>query len=236
MKKKNPPLPDHQDCEMLTGITLDAVPRDGSLGRARSYRKGADIWRPDDRSESIFFLVRGQVAIVSADHAGHEFILGVIAAGEPFGELCFCKALKNRETFARAVIESEALEIKLDDFTNYLQEHRDALTAFIFTFCTRLSDCQRRLEVLGYRGAEERLGRLLLHLAATRGINAEAKTGWLEVPINHDELAQMAAMSRPHVTVTMGKLRRRGLVQYQRNSPLMVNVATLTAYLGEQRS
>ena len=49
--------------------------------------------------------------------------------------------------------------------------------------------------------------------------------------VSHDELAQMAAMSRSHVTVTMGKFRHRGVVQYERGLPLMVNVKSLAAYL-----
>jgi Mn-dependent DtxR family transcriptional regulator len=39
-------------------------------------------------------------------------------------------------------------------------------------------------------------------------------------------------MTRPHVTVTMGRLRRRGLVQYEREGLVHVEVAQLTEYLG----
>ncbi len=234
MAQKNiPPLSDHRDCEILTGLTVENVPRDSSLGRARSYRKGGTIWQPDDRSDSIFFLLSGQIVVIVSDRSGREVVLAVIEAGEPFGELCFCAPKKHflRETYARAVVKSEVLEIKLDDFMNYLQENRDALQAFTFTFCSRLSDCQRRIEFLAYRGAEERLGRLLLHLAATRGKPSDPQPGQTLLPISHGELAQMAAMSRPHVTVTMGKLRGRGLVQYNRNSPLTVDVEALNNYL-----
>ncbi len=234
MPKENiPPLPDHGDCEILTGLTVDSTPRDGSLGHSRSYRKGGDVWKPDDRSDSIFFLHSGQVAVVSSDRDGRELVLGVIEAGEPFGELCFCAPKKHfrRGTYARAVVKCEVLEIKLDDFMSFLQTNRDLLQAFTFTFCCRLSDCQRRVEFLAYRGAEERLGRVLLHVAATRGKPSEALSGQTVLPVSHDELAQMAAMSRPHVTVTMGKLRRRGLVQYERNKPLTVDTEALSVYL-----
>ncbi len=239
MPQKNiQPLPDHRDCEILTRLTVDNVPRDSSLGRTCHYRKGNNIWQPDDRSDSIFFLQRGQIAIVSSDREGREVVFGIIEAGEPFGELCFCAPKKHflRETYARAVIESEVLEIKLDDFMNFLQENRDALQAFTFTFCCRLSDCQSRIEFLAYRGAEERLGRVLLHLAATRGKPSEKREGQIVLPVSHDELAQMAAMSRPHVTVTMGKLRGRGLVQYNRNNPLTVDVEALNHYLTGERT
>jgi hypothetical protein len=35
-----PKFPHHRDCEALTGITVDHLPRDGSLGRVRRYAKG----------------------------------------------------------------------------------------------------------------------------------------------------------------------------------------------------
>ncbi len=228
-----PPLPNHHDCEILTGLTAGNVPRDNSLGRARRYQKGGNIWKPDDRSDGIFFLQSGQVVIVSSDRDGREIAFGVIKPGEPFGELCFCAPKKRflRGTYARAVTESEVLEIKLDDFMAFLQTSRDLIQAFTFTFCCRLSDCHRRVEFLAYRGAEERLGRVLLHIAATRGKPSDALSGQTVLRVSHDELAQMAAMSRPHVTVTMGKLRRRGLVNYERNKPLTVDTEALSVYL-----
>ena len=226
-------LPDHEDCEILTGLTVDNVPRDASLGRAKEYRRGANIWKPEDRSDSIFFVLSGQVAIISGDRDGREIIHAVIEKGEPFGELCFCAPKKHsyRETYARAVAAGKVLEIKLDDFMNYLQADRDALQAFTFTFCRRLHDCRQRVEFLAYRGAEERLGRVLLHLAATRGNAGDEIKNQIVLPVSHDELAQMAAMSRPHVTVTMGKLRKRGLVSYDRNHPLTIDAERLKNYL-----
>ncbi|MEJ7713605.1 MAG: helix-turn-helix domain-containing protein [Pyrinomonadaceae bacterium] len=49
--------------------------------------------------------------------------------------------------------------------------------------------------------------------------------------VSHDDLARMAAMSRPQVTLTLNNFRRRRLVHYERGRPLMVHVAALRAYL-----
>jgi Mn-dependent DtxR family transcriptional regulator len=52
------------------------------------------------------------------------------------------------------------------------------------------------------------------------------------VSVSHKELAALAGMSRPHVTVTMGRLRRRGLVRYEREGLVHCDVASLSDYLG----
>ncbi len=41
-KKTFPALVNHHDCETLTTLTVENAPRDGSLGRNRRYRKGAN--------------------------------------------------------------------------------------------------------------------------------------------------------------------------------------------------
>ncbi len=223
-------LSNHLACQTLTGLTLEHLPRDGSLGRIKRYRKSAVVWHPDDRADRIYFLRRGQVTVMTGDAEGHEVILRVIREGEPFGEICFCAQEKGlRHTTGRAVTESEALEIKHADFVSYIRGSNDALTAFLFTFCERLSETERRTEVLAYRGAEDRLGSLLLQLAAAPG----GKGSEVVLHVSHDELAQMGAMSRLHVTVTMGKFRQYGLVRYERNRPLVVNVASLKSHLNK---
>jgi len=222
----------HQACETLTGFTLEHLPQDGALGHSQTYHKGNDIWEADDLADRIYFLKKGQVAVMTSDAEGHEIIISVIKVGEPFGELCFCSEEKGlRMTTARAVIESDVIEISYRDFLNHLQSDAKALHSFVITFCRRLSEAERRTEVLAHRGAENRLGRLLLHLVTTRGHSSTRENNKVILHVSHDELAQMAAMSRSHVTVTMGKLRRQNLVFYGRSRPLTVDVPLLTAYL-----
>lgn len=225
-------FPDHRACEALTGLTLNQLPHDGSLGRVRRYDPGTYVWQAGDPADRIYFLQRGHVAVMVSDPQGREITLQSILPGEPFGELCYCSAREaRRQTDSRAILASEVTEILLDDFVIYLQHHREALIALMFTFCLRLSDAERRAEILTYRGAEERLGRLLLQLAKTRGLANSQVEGQVTLYISHDELAQLAAMSRSHVTVTIGRFRSQGLVQYERHQPLMVKVAALNAYL-----
>jgi CRP/FNR family cyclic AMP-dependent transcriptional regulator len=229
-----PKFPHHRDCEALTGLTLDHWPRDGSLGRVRRFAKGAYVWRPDDTADRIYFLRKGRIVIMTAKPDERPVALRTIEPDEPFGELCLCSARMGlRGTTACALVECEAFEIKLSIFLGHLRENRQALEALMFTLCLRLTDAEHRIEVMAHRGAEQRLGRLLLRLATSRGRRGRTSAkDTVTVSVSHNELAQLAAMSRPHVTVTMGRLRRRGLVQYKREGVVRVVTALLTGYLG----
>ena len=224
----------HRGCQALTELTLNQLPRDGSIGAERRHAKGASIWRPDASADSIFFLRRGRAEVLVDDLDGREILLRHIEASEPFGELCFCSGKGSvRFTHARATTESEVMEVKLDDFLSYLRANQSALQSLVFTFCMRLAEAENRIEILSHRGADGRLGRLLLQLAESRGIESEASRDKLIVRISHDELARMAAMSRPHVTVTIVKFRQLGLVNYGPSEPLTIYVPVLKAYVTE---
>src|SRR6185503_18962243 len=122
-----------------------------------------------------------------------------------------------RQTTARALVACEALEMKLGAFLGYLSQNREALDAFICTLCLRLTDTEHRVEIMAHRGAEQRLGRLMIRLG-TQGARGGrgGKRDTVTLSLSHNELAQMTGMTRPHVTVTLGRLRRRGLVRYRR--------------------
>ncbi|PYQ20797.1 MAG: hypothetical protein DMF81_17525, partial [Acidobacteria bacterium] len=200
-----PRFPHHLDCEALTGITLDHLPRDGSVGRLRRYAKGGYLWQSDDAADRMYFLRRGRVAIMTASPDERPVVLRTVEAGQPFGELCVCASrTRTRETTAHALVASEAIEIKLTSFLSYLRQSREALEALVCTLCLRLTDTEHRVEVLAHRGAEQRLGRLMIRLgtlAARAGRSGPGDT--VTLSLSHNELAKMAGMSRPHVTVTL---------------------------------
>jgi CRP/FNR family transcriptional regulator len=224
----------HLDCEALTGITVDQWPHDGTLGRSRRYAKGTHVWRADDPADRIYFLRRGRVAIMTATPEHRPVLLRTIEADQAFGELCLCSnRTGTRGTTATALIACEAIEIKLSQFLGYLRQHREALEALVCTFCQRLTEAEHRVEVFAHRGAEQRLGRLMLRLGSSGARDRRSdRRDTVTLSLSHNELARMAGMSRSHVTVTMGRLRRRGLVRYKREGPLRVDVPALTVYLG----
>jgi CRP-like cAMP-binding protein len=127
-----PRFPHHRDCQALTGITLDHLPRDGSLGRVRRFAKGAFLWRPDSAADRIYFLRKGRIVVSTAKPHERPVALRTIEPNQPFGELCLCSVLGGvRGTTACAVVASETFEIKLIQFLNYLGQNRPVIEAMM---------------------------------------------------------------------------------------------------------
>lgn len=230
-------FPRHIICDDLSRLISEHIRQEISFGHPAAYPKGGYVWHQGDAANSIFFLRSGQIAVKNSNSKGHDVIIRVIDEGEPFGELCLCsEGHGERPTSACAVIPSEVIEISVDDFVDFLQQSHPALKNLLFTFCVRLAEAERRIAVLAYRGAEERLGGLLLNLASSKGEKENSGNSTaVSLAVSHEDLAQMAAMSRAHTTVTMGKFRKLGIVRYRRGQPVVIDVAALTKFLDEKR-
>ena len=230
-KKDMPEFPDHRDCLGLSEA-IRAYAAFQEIGREIHYRKGAYLWGPEDAADRLYVLQQGQVVELRGTSASNRIITRVVIPGEPFGYLCFCAPKGGvRGSSARATSDVVALEIKFAGVIAKLQSDEKLLTEMLFQFCTRLTEAERRLEVLTYRGAADRLGHLLLDLGHSRGAPVDETADTVRVPMTHDHLAQMSAMSRSHVTVTMVSFRKAGLVQYSRDEPLVIRLSALRQYL-----
>lgn len=126
---------------------------------------------------------------------------------------------------------ADPVRCSYDDFRRSIRDDLALVDSVIQTFCTRVSDAEQRMQILACRDARKRLGRLLLHLAVMktpRGADVGEETA---LTITHSDLAAMAALSRPHVTVLMTELRARRLVSYGRSGPLRISTARLRRIL-----
>jgi CRP-like cAMP-binding protein len=74
------PFAEHRTCLTLTRLSVNHLPRDGSLGRVRKFRKGVDIWHADDQADRIYFLQHGEVDIFSGDPQARDILLQEVTA------------------------------------------------------------------------------------------------------------------------------------------------------------
>ena len=221
-------LPSHEACDALTAAVVDNhLSGAGRAGR-KQYASGSAIWHPSDLPDRVFRLQSGRVHIVAMNADGQEHLYRAVAPGELFGEMCFCAHRHEPHgTVARSLGRSEVWATSYDDFRRSIRSDRALVDSVIQTFCARVSEAERRVQILACRDARERLARLLLHLAQTKTQRGAELGEEAALTITHSDLAAMAALSRPHVSVLMTEFRARRLVSYGRSGPLRVRTAKL---------
>jgi CRP-like cAMP-binding protein len=223
---------DHSECIALTTLVqADASNLPG--GRRRSLKRRQSLWLSEAPFDRVYRLEAGHLSIVGADEAGRELLLRTISTGEWFGDYCLCPGQHwpHPAVEARADEDCQLVEVRHDRWLRDLAGSATAIREFVTRTCIRLAQADRRQIMLARRSADERIGMLLLDHVHVAADAQPSPSGFGRVTLTHSEIARAAAMTRPHVSVTLGRFRRKGLIKYRRHEPILVDVQRLRAYL-----
>ena len=146
------PFRHHRTCLALTEALRRVAAEGKGPGKQRAVAKGHILWGPSDTPDRMYVVDRGRMKIQAVDERGHELLLQVVNAGEPFGELCFCAPDQGqRGSTAIAVRDVVVTEWRYQDVLTHVRKHEDLLHALLVALCLRLTESQLRIEALGYR-------------------------------------------------------------------------------------
>jgi len=90
--------------------------------RVRSFTKFQAIISQDDDGDSLFAIRRGRVRVTRREEKGKEVTLGILGAGDCFGEMSLLLG-KRREVTVIALEECEILELGKSDFDEFAAQN-----------------------------------------------------------------------------------------------------------------
>jgi CRP/FNR family cyclic AMP-dependent transcriptional regulator len=192
------------------------------------YRKGEVIFAQGDVADSIYYLQKGRVKVVVLSEQGKEAVVGLIEAGQFFGEGC----MNGQELRIATTTTMEAClitAIKKSAMLAAIEKEPKFSALFMQHLLTRNSRVEEDLIDQLFNSSEKRLARLLLLLA---NFGKEGHPTSINPSINQETLADMIGTTRSRVSFFMNKFRKLGLISY--NGKIEVNQSLLNAVLYEK--
>jgi len=197
-------------------------------GSVHLYQRDAVLWEQGAFFDSVYLLRRGRVCLVVKDRREHTSIMRIVEPGELFGLTCLnAQRRKSAPTRAEAALPSEVVSVRCEDCVQFLRDSPDAALSLISNLSERLAYAEDRAHVLVNHNAEDRVCALLEQLIARFGKSSRSKPGYAWTHFTHEQIAELAGLTRSHVTVIMSRLRSKGIVEYDRSTPLLVNLEAL---------
>jgi CRP/FNR family cyclic AMP-dependent transcriptional regulator len=178
---------------------LDVVP-----GGTVVIRQGA----PPD---ALVVIGRGRARIERTAEDGRVVPLGYRGSGVVLGESCLGGHEVAHGENATAMEELECARIPLPVVDGLLAEDAALGPAVLALLLARQRETEDRIESLLFRNVEGRLAEFLLKAADRWGVPTPRGT-LISAPITHLEIAQSIGSTRETVTLTLGALRREGLL------------------------
>ena len=201
-----------------------------SRGRAISrYRKDAVVFAQGVPADAVFYVQKGKIKIVATSDQGKEAVVGLLGAGEFFGEGCLMGQPLRLAT-ARAMTDSEVMRIEKAEMLRVLQDEPTLRELFMTHLLTRNSRVEADLVDQLFNSSEKRLARTLLLLA---NFGKEGGPQPITTAISQKTLAEIIGTTRPRVSHFMNKFRKLGFIDYDHGGHIKVDSSLLSVVLRE---
>jgi CRP-like cAMP-binding protein len=203
---------------------LDAAVIDRLVAHAvtRRVRKGAVLFRKDDRGSTLYAVCEGAVRISVPSQQGQDAIFNIVSQGEIFGEIALLDG-GNRTADAVAIEDCELMLIERREFIPLLRANPDVAVHLIEILCSRLRRTSEQVEDIVFRDLPGRLAKALLELHRRAG---ESPTNGIR--ITQRELSQMIGVSRESVNKQLRSWERRKWLKIERGGVRIVAPAALS--------
>lgn len=179
----------------------------------RRYTAKSTIIYAGDRSETLFFIVKGSVTILIEDDDGREMIIAYLNPGDFFGEMGLFEkegTEKERSAWVRAKTECEVAELSYAKFRELTQQDPDILYALGSQMAERLRNTTRKVGDLAFLDVTGRVARTLLDLC--KQPDAMTHPDGMQIKITRQEIGRIVGCSREMVGRVLKSLEAQGLV------------------------
>ena len=191
-------------------------------------KKNQNVFEQGDDADAVYYLQKGKIKLTVLSDQGKEAVVGLLDAGQFFGESCLT-GHKLRISTTSAMEDCLITVITKAAMIKWLQDEPMFSEFFMAYLLTRNTRIEEDLIDQLFNSSERRLARMLLLLA---NFGKEGAPQPISPNINQETLAEMIGTTRSRVSFFMNKFRKLGLISY--NGHIEVHNSLLTAVLHDK--
>ncbi|OGG01701.1 hypothetical protein A2W14_03740 [Candidatus Gottesmanbacteria bacterium RBG_16_37_8] len=189
-------------------------------GKILTYKKGEIIIRPEDIPQGVYFVKNGYVRTYALLEDGREVVLTIAQHG---GYFPVAWALGNQPNhyYFEALSDTVLQRVSKVEILEYLTANPDIL----FELIKYITDCQDRLlihiEKVLSGTSKQRVMAMLSILAGHFGEENKQSQTLINIPLTHQDIANLTCLTRETVSMHMSKLKKKKLLWYNYNQVLV---------------
>lgn len=179
------------------------------------FDKQYTIFAEGTKIKHIGIVLSGSVQIIQVDYYGNRSILSNVGAGEIFAEAFSCMQIESIPVSIIANEPSEIMFINCRHILNTCKNSCDFHHKLIFNLMKDLAaktiTFQQKIEVTSKRSTREKL---LTYLSI---MSKKAGNTLFSIPFDRQELADYLGVERTGLSSEIGKLKKEGILENDKN-------------------
>ena len=216
-----------QRCELFSELSTESLERIELRCRARKLAARTPIYLPTEVADSVLLLTSGMAKICNLTSDGKQSILAFVEPGELFGELAMFER-ETREEYVETIEASTLVVIPLAAMQELVEQNHRVALSLTKMIGLRRHRIERRLKNLLFLCNREKLVHLLLDLAEQFGVHC-AEGIKLRIKLAHQEIANLMGSTRETVTILLGQLKDKGLIEVGRKRIVLLDASRLAS-------
>lgn len=218
-----------QRSEVFETLSAGEMSRLLSLVEQIDLPRHQQVFSPGAPNRSIYFIERGSIRVTRPSPDGKSFvILTILGAGDLLGDIYWSE--DKHDSTAETLEETRLYQLSRRDFEALLRENPGFALGLIQLLARRLKQAQGRIEDLVFRQVPSRVAKLLINLADNHGKMTPAGI-ILDLPLTHQEIADIVGSSRVTVTQVLNRFRSMKWVSMKSKRVTINNVDALEELL-----
>lgn len=176
----------------------------------RKYPSKTTLIYAGDRSDTLFYVIKGAVSVVIEDDDGREMIMAYLNPGDFFGEMGLFDEVETRSAWVKTRSECEIAEISYGRFREIARDDPAVLYFIGEQMATRLRNTTRKVGNLAFLDVTGRVARTLLDLCDQP--DAMTHPQGMQIKITRQEIGRIVGCSREMVGRVLKSLEDQGLI------------------------
>jgi CRP/FNR family cyclic AMP-dependent transcriptional regulator len=197
------------------------------VGSIHRVGKGRTLFPQGEAATSVALVGLGRLRLVRNSSDGRNLLVGYRGAGDLLGEAALGGAPMHRES-AIVTEDVDALVVPVTAMRELVASDPGVSSALLAAMIERQADTEERLASVLFRNVEARLCEFLTKASTRWGI-PDPRGVLIAAPFTHQEMASMIGSTRETVTLTLGDLRRKGVLEIDRRRIVVLDREALRA-------
>ncbi|MDH6371925.1 cAMP-binding protein [Paenibacillus sp. VTT E-133280] len=197
---------------LLQSLALEDLMEMEELTRITVVPKNTYIQTPPTFSEGLFFVKKGKVRLYRLNADGKQFTSDILSEGNVFGEMNVI-SFGTKDHYIEAMEECHICTIDPVRFEEFVATRPRFLMSLMQVLSDRIKSMSQLTHNLAIGNLHDKILCVLLKLSDQLGVKSEDNYYKINVPLSHQEIANLIGASREAVTMALQELVKAEVLQ-----------------------
>ncbi|MBI2798476.1 Crp/Fnr family transcriptional regulator [Candidatus Saccharibacteria bacterium] len=194
----------------------------------KDFTAGEVILHQGDDVVNVYIIQTGIVKAYDINKEGEQKTVIYDTPGEAIPVSYIYTKADHALYYYEAYTDCKLALVPLVDFQKFMLSEPKVAFHFLTIMAERYLDFARRVNGLEQLKAEDKIIYSLDFLSRRFGDRRNPERVTVDIPLSQQEFADFVGLTRETVSGTMGKLRRKGVIQYGNGKGLMLNIKKIS--------